>query len=91
MRPWRRVHCSEHTIIWQRRDCDSVVVRLNKQSSSQWTGVSYFGNWHFPVPGWTVYYLGPFKSRTAAIRGAHEWMNENPDASYAECERTKAV
>ena len=89
-RPWKLVHNTPDTIIWQRRDTDSIIVRLNKQPSGQWTGVSHFGNWHFPVPGWTIYYLGPFKSRTAAIHGAREWMKANPDASYAERDR-KAV
>ena len=81
-RPWKLAYNSPDTIIWTQRGCDSTIVRLNKQPSGQWTGVSYFGNWHFPVPGLKIYYLGPFNSRTAGINGARAWMKDNPEPNH---------
>lgn len=69
-RPWRLVYSTSTKVIWQRRDIDSIIVRIEGSRYGNWSGMSYFGNWHFPVPEWRIYRLGPFSSRTAAIRGA---------------------
>ena len=82
-RPWKIVCNTAETVIWQWRDTQSIIVKIERnQNIGQWRGTSHFGNWHFHVPGTRVFRLGAFRSRTAAIKGARAWMKANPDADY---------
>jgi len=81
-RPWKIVCNTAETVIWQWRDTQSIIVKIDRGPTGKWWGISHFGNWHFPMPGTRTYRLGQFTSRTAALRGARAWMKANPDADY---------
>ncbi len=48
-RPWKIVHNTPDSIIWQQREFKSIIVRLDRQQDGEWTGFSHFGNWMFPA------------------------------------------
>jgi len=81
-RPWKIVYRTAETVIWQWRDTECIIVRIERGANGEWRGASHFGNWHFHVPGTRVFRIGSFTSRTAALRGARAWMKANPDADY---------
>ena len=55
-RPWKIVCNTAETIIWQWRDTQSIIVKIERNRNiGKWWGTSHFGNWHFHVPGTRVF------------------------------------